>query len=145
MKSVYNRCQHLLQFSFSHKFNDLCPKTTANRLMSTSMTTPLAESSPVAAVVDSHDDTDPKTDTDSGQSAAKRLKTDDNNGEPSSTANTGADGVTQSALTADADLKKDFKREKLRKWALLLSYCGHRYYGMQRQTKYDTPFPHTMC
>ncbi|CAG2169113.1 unnamed protein product [Oppiella nova] len=104
------------------------------------MTTPLAESSPVAAVVDSRDDTDPKTDIDSGQSAAKRLKTDDNNGEPSSTANTGKDGVTQSALTAGADLKEGFKREKLRKWALLLSYCGHGYYGMQRQTK-DAEFP----
>ena len=60
-----------------------------------------------------------------GQQSAKRLKTEDSN--PSSE-------VTQQKVVIDK--KSDFKREKHRKWILLMSYCGQNYYGMQRQTLY---------
>ena len=33
------------------------------------------------------------------------------------------------------ETKVEKKREKLRKWVLLLSYCGQNYFGMQRQTQ----------
>ena len=53
----------------------------------------------------------------------KRLKAEDNNS---------LSEVVKEVLT---DEKPKFKREKLRKWVLLLSYCGQNYYGMQRQTQ----------
>ncbi len=50
---------------------------------------------------------------------SKRLKTEDNN---SSEVNEVIENKT---------------RIKTRKWVLLLSYCGHGYYGMQRQSRFS--------
>lgn len=61
---------------------------------------------------DSNEQTD-----DNNEPVSKRLKTDDNN--------------------CSEIVDKSEPKQKLRKWVLLLSYCGHGYYGMQRQSWYQ--------
>jgi len=57
---------------------------------------------------------------DNNEHQSKRLKTDDND-------SLETNKVLETSKQA---------RQKTRKWVLLLSYCGHGYYGMQRQSWY---------
>jgi hypothetical protein len=58
---------------------------------------------------------------DNNAQQSKRLKTEDNN-------SCEVNEVTQNISKT---------RIKTRKWVLLLSYCGHGYYGMQRQSRFS--------
>ncbi|XP_054168902.1 pseudouridylate synthase 1 homolog [Oppia nitens] len=73
-------------------------------------------------------------------SAAKRLKTSNDDDNDGGEGGGGIDRTVQSTSSA-VNQRPNFKREKNLKWALLLSYCGQRYYGMQRQIKSDIDFP----
>ncbi|CAG2111282.1 unnamed protein product [Medioppia subpectinata] len=112
-------------------FYDLYYKTTTRLLSNHSMDNALSESVVTAG-----------TDEDNGPTAVKRLKTEPENTvtessavTPLVTTDTAVTGETVAAVAVDN--KEPFKRIKLHKWVLLLSYCGQKYFGMQRQTDND--------